>query len=157
MGSSCVGTKVYEGSNTLRSTYIRDSLEEQAEDLERRRGRNEISSTPSHLCVSSPFSTALNAPVPLDTRCGDIPAFVYLMWFSFSRFYQLTLSVKCNHKADVSRPPLSKCLTFFLQLFGSGGRFEGPSERWVMREGLILMKRPLSDVCCEALSHLSVF
>lgn len=62
-----------------------DCLVERAEDLERRRGRNEISSTPSHPRVSSPFSAALNAPVPLDTRCGDIPAFVCLMWFSFSR------------------------------------------------------------------------
>lgn len=62
----------------LRGAYVRDCLVEGAEDLERRRVRNEISSTPSHPRVSSPPSAALYAPGPMDTTCGDIPAFVYL-------------------------------------------------------------------------------
>lgn len=36
-------------------------------------------------------------------------------------------SGKCDRKADISRLPLSKCLTFFLQLFGSAGHFGAPA------------------------------
>ncbi|RXN27483.1 ELKS Rab6-interacting CAST family member 1-like isoform X1 [Labeo rohita] len=34
---------------------------------------------------------------------------------------------------------------------------ERPPERWMMMEGLILMKRPSSEVRSKALSHLSMF